>query len=150
MADSLSDIVRMEIYKQMRVCAELYKPIFAALADGNAPPVSVYCAEVLNYYELLAPYMREEILKLPKYDYLRVLQELEPYFDDATAVYREVYIFGGKKMDVTNQQHQKQIGVHRAGILKRFRSAQKALDWFAFDYGLVDAGGRPKAMGVSR
>lgn len=150
MADSLTDIVKMEIYKQMRVCAELYKPIFASLADGFAPPVSMYCAEVLSYYELLAPHMSSEILKLDKYTYLDALKPLEPYFDDGTTIYREIYIKDGKRLNASNAQDKNVMGGRRSNILKRFRAAQKALDWFAFDFGLVDASGRPRAMGVSR
>jgi hypothetical protein len=141
MAD-LTETVKMDVYRQMVLCRETYKPIFAAFTNGQAPKIDLYVSEVMAYYEMLVDYVTSERLGSEKYDYLESLHLVEPYVNDPTAVYTEVYIQNGKKLDSRDRKQEKIIGARRAVILKKFEQVRQALDRFAFDLGIVTATGR--------
>jgi hypothetical protein len=143
MAD-LTDTVKADIYRQMSLCRETYKPIFAALAKGVAPEVNQYFAEVQAYYEMLAAYATIERRVNPKYDYLAALDDLDEYLKDPLSVYNGVWIKDGKQLD--RHRDEKTVGIKRVEMLRRFEFARQALDRLAYDLGLVSATGGHEGM----
>ena len=133
----LNEQLRNEIYRQMRVCSEMYKPIFSGLMEGSASRVSSFVSEVLIFEEMLHPYIIAR--KESDFEYLKPLEIIDKYKRDPTLVYRELYLKeDGKRLDENNPEQANEIGKRRTRFFIMFERIRQVLNRFAFELGLVD------------
>lgn len=150
MVESLSDTVKLDIYRQMRVCSEKYKPIFASFASGSTDVarISDFLAEVLHFFEALQPYY-EQNREFSRFAYLAAVDEIVPYADNYSLILREMYYDEkGHRLNSRNPGDKQEIGLRRGRVLDKFVLARQALEKFAFDLNLVTIEAKKGGMGI--